>query len=128
VQRQAAQAIDETELVPSEPVTVVLSEKGWARAAKGHVDAAALSYREGDGLLAAARARSTQQVAFLDSEAALFDAGAHPAVCARQRRTADRPLLAGCRSLVPDWPAPRTRRASCWPPRTATASSPASRT
>src|SRR5690606_34644126 len=44
VARDAAQALDETELVPSEPVTVVLSQKGWARAAKGHeVDAAALS-------------------------------------------------------------------------------------
>src|SRR5690606_23630913 len=48
VQRQAAQAIDESERVPSEPMTVVLSEKGWVRAAKGHdVDAAGLSYREG---------------------------------------------------------------------------------
>nr|MBP7465137.1 DNA topoisomerase IV subunit A [Pseudoxanthomonas sp.] len=46
VQRGAAQAIDESELVPSEPMTVVLSEKGWIRAAKGHdVDAAGLSYR-----------------------------------------------------------------------------------
>src|SRR5690606_38026916 len=49
VARGAAQALDETELVPSEPVTVVLSQKGWVRAAKGHdVDASALSYREGD--------------------------------------------------------------------------------
>ena len=68
VQRDAAQAIDESELVPSEPMTVVLSEKGWIRAAKGHeVDAAGLSYREGDGLLVAVKSRSTQQVAFLDS-------------------------------------------------------------
>src|SRR5690606_3940221 len=57
VQREAAHAMDETELVPSEPVTVVLSQKGWVRAAKGHdVDAAGLSYREGDALLAAVRA------------------------------------------------------------------------
>src|SRR3546814_11056568 len=49
-------------------MTIVLSEKGWVRAAKGHdVDAATLSYRDGDGLLAAVRGRSTQQVAFLDS-------------------------------------------------------------
>jgi topoisomerase-4 subunit A len=68
VARGAAQALDETELVPSEPMTIVMSDKGWVRAAKGHdVDAAGLSYREGDGLLAAVRGRSTQQVAFLDS-------------------------------------------------------------
>ena len=54
VSRDAAQAIDETELVASEPMTVVLSEKGWIRAAKGHdIDAATLSYRDGDGLLCA---------------------------------------------------------------------------
>ncbi len=48
----------------SEPMTVVLSEKGWIRAAKGHdVDASTLSYRDGDGLLGAVRSRSTQQVA-----------------------------------------------------------------
>src|SRR3546814_2111413 len=68
VAREAAQALAETDLVASEPMTIVLSEKGWVRAAKGHdVDAATLSYRDGDGLLAAVRGRSTQQVAFLDS-------------------------------------------------------------
>ncbi|WP_223620529.1 DNA topoisomerase IV subunit A [Lysobacter sp. ESA13C] len=68
VSRNAAQALSETELVASEPMTVVISEKGWVRAAKGHeIDAATLSYRDGDGLLGAARGRSTQQVAFLDS-------------------------------------------------------------
>lgn len=84
VQRGAAQAIDETELVPSEPVTVVLSEKGWIRAAKGHdVDAAGLSYREGDGLLAAVRARSTWQVAFLDSQGRSYSTAAHSLPSAR---------------------------------------------
>ena len=84
VQRQAAHAIDETELVPSEPMTVVLSEKGWVRAAKGHdVDAAGLSYREGDGLLAAVRGRSTQQVAFLDTEGRAYSTPAHTLPSAR---------------------------------------------
>ena len=84
VQRQAAQAIDETELVPSEPMTVVLSEKGWIRAAKGHdVDASALSYREGDGLQGAVRARSTQQVAFLDSEGRAYSTPVHTLPSAR---------------------------------------------
>ena len=55
VEREAAQAIAESELVADEPVTVVLSERGWARAAKGHeIDVAGLSYRSGDQFLAAA--------------------------------------------------------------------------
>jgi len=84
VQREAAHAIDETELVPSEPVTVVLSQKGWVRAAKGHdVDAAGLSYREGDALLAAVRARSTWQVAFIDSQGRSYSTPAHTLPSAR---------------------------------------------
>ncbi|HGK7304890.1 MULTISPECIES: DNA topoisomerase IV subunit A [Stenotrophomonas] len=84
VQRQAAQAIDETELVPSEPMTVVLSEKGWIRAAKGHdIDAATLSYRDGDALQGSVRARSTQQVAFLDSEGRAYSTPVHTLPSAR---------------------------------------------
>ena len=84
VSRQAAHAIDETELVPSEPMTVVLSEKGWIRAAKGHdVDAAGLSYRDGDGLLGAVRARSPQQVAFIDSEGRSYSTAVHTLPSAR---------------------------------------------
>ena len=68
VARNAATAIDENELAPSEPVTVVLSEMGWIRAAKGHeVDVVGLSYRSGDRFLGAARLRSHQTVVFLDS-------------------------------------------------------------
>lgn len=66
--RNVASAMDDTELMPSEPVTVVLSEKGWVRTAKGHdVDAAGLSFRAGDALLTAARLRSHQTAVFLDS-------------------------------------------------------------
>jgi topoisomerase IV subunit A len=84
VSREAAQALDETELVPSEPVTVVLSEKGWVRAAKGHeIDAAGLSYRDGDALLAAVRTRTTQQVAFLDSAGRSYSTAAHTLPSAR---------------------------------------------
>ncbi|TPD70744.1 DNA topoisomerase IV subunit A [Stenotrophomonas maltophilia] len=84
VQRQAAQAIDETELVPSEPMTVVMSEKGWIRAAKGHdIDASTLSYRDGDALQGAVRARSTQQVAFLDSEGRAYSTPVHTLPSAR---------------------------------------------
>ncbi len=84
VQREAAQAISESELIPSEPVTVVLSAKGWIRAAKGHeVDASSLNYREGDSLLQAVRGRSTQQVAFLDSTGRAYSTLAHTLPSAR---------------------------------------------
>ncbi|GAB3353718.1 DNA topoisomerase IV subunit A [Lysobacter tyrosinilyticus] len=84
VSRGAAQALSETELVASEPMTIVLSEKGWVRAAKGHdVDAGSLSYRDGDGLLGAVKGRSTQQVAFLDSTGRAYSTVAHTLPSAR---------------------------------------------
>ena len=84
VAREAAQALDETELVASEPMTVVLSEKGWVRAAKGHdIDAAALSYRDGDSLLGAVKARSNLQVAFLDSAGRSYSSAVHTLPSAR---------------------------------------------
>ncbi|MFE0586090.1 DNA topoisomerase IV subunit A [Pantoea vagans] len=67
-EREEAKALSETELVPSEPVTIVLSQMGWVRSAKGHdIDPAGLSYKAGDSYLAAARGKSNQPVAFLDS-------------------------------------------------------------
>ncbi|MBT2144562.1 MULTISPECIES: DNA topoisomerase IV subunit A [unclassified Rhodanobacter] len=84
VEREVAHALDESALVASEPVTVVLSQKGWARAAKGHdIDAEALNYREGDGLLAAVKARTTQQVAFIDSTGRAYSTLAHTLPSAR---------------------------------------------
>ncbi len=84
VEGEAAQALDETALVISEAVTVVLSEKGWVRAAKGHeVDASALSYREGDGFLAAAAGRTNQQAAFLDSNGRSYSLPVHTLPSAR---------------------------------------------
>ncbi|MDE2307888.1 MAG: DNA topoisomerase IV subunit A, partial [Xanthomonadaceae bacterium] len=84
VEREVAQALDESALVASEPVTVVLSQKGWARAAKGHdIDAEALNYREGDGLLAVVKARTTQQVAFIDSTGRSYSTPAHTLPSAR---------------------------------------------
>src|SRR3546814_18480341 len=65
-------------------MTVVVSAKGWVRAAKGHdIDAAALSYREGDELLASAKARSNQQVAFLDSTGRSYSTIVHSLPSAR---------------------------------------------
>ncbi|HEX6613283.1 MAG TPA: DNA topoisomerase IV subunit A, partial [Rhodanobacteraceae bacterium] len=84
VARAAAQALAESELVVSEPVTVVLSAKGWVRAAKGHdVEARGLSYREGDEYLAAAHGKSAQQVAFLDSTGRSYSTPAHTLPSAR---------------------------------------------
>ena len=68
VERAEAQAFSETELIVSEPVTVVLSEKGWIRSAKGHdIDPLTLSYKSGDQFRFAARGRSTENVYLLDS-------------------------------------------------------------
>lgn len=65
-------------------MTVVVSQKGWVRAAKGHeIDAAGLSYREGDELMAAVRTRSTAQVAFLDSTGRSYSAVVHSLPSAR---------------------------------------------
>ena len=73
VEREAAQALDETQLVSSEPVTVILSQRGFARAAKGHeVDVMALSYKSGDGYLAAAKGRSNQLAMFIDSTGRVY--------------------------------------------------------
>lgn len=68
VERRPAQALDETSLTPSEPMIVVLSQKGWVRAAKGReIDAGALSYKSGDGFLTQAQGRSSQSAVFLDT-------------------------------------------------------------
>jgi topoisomerase IV subunit A len=84
VTREAAQALDETALVASEPITVVLSDKGWVRAAKGHdVDPAALNYREGDSFHNAAKGKTTQQVVFIDSSGRSYSTAAHTLPSAR---------------------------------------------
>jgi topoisomerase IV subunit A len=68
VQRSEAKAMSEQELTPSEPVTVILSEMGWVRTAKGHdIDPAGLSYKAGDNFKAAAKGKSNQPVIFFDS-------------------------------------------------------------
>jgi topoisomerase-4 subunit A len=68
VERRPAQALDETSLTPSEPMVVVLSQKGWVRAAKGReIDATALNYKSGDGYLTQAQGRSNQSAVFLDT-------------------------------------------------------------
>jgi topoisomerase-4 subunit A len=84
VEREAAQAMEEVELVANEPVTVVLSTGGFVRAAKGHeIDPRTLSYKTGDGFLAAVRGRSTQQAVFIDSTGRAYSLPAHTLPSAR---------------------------------------------
>ncbi|MDH2923849.1 DNA topoisomerase IV subunit A [Nicoletella semolina] len=68
VERAEAKAISDNELTPAEAITVILSEKGWVRCAKGHeIDVQGLSYKAGDRYLAHAYGRSNQPVVFIDS-------------------------------------------------------------
>ena len=84
VERGAAQALNETELMPSELVTVVLSQKGWVRSAKGHeVDVTNLSYKSGDEFLSAATGKSNQLSVFLDSTGRAYTLPTHTLPSAR---------------------------------------------
>ena len=84
VERAAAQAIEPTDLLANEPVTIVLSTGGWARAAKGHdIDPRALTYKTGDAFQAAARGRSTQSALFVDTTGRAYTLPAHSLPSAR---------------------------------------------
>ena len=86
VERAESKALTEKDLVPSEPVTVVISDKGWARCAKGHdIDATALSYKAGDSYLCLAKGRSNRPVAFIDSSGRAFTTDAHTLPTARSQ-------------------------------------------
>ncbi|MDG2953225.1 DNA topoisomerase IV subunit A [Bisgaard Taxon 10/6] len=68
VEREEAKAISETEMIPAEPVTVILSEMGWVRCAKGHdIDVQGLNYKAGDKYLDHAYGKSNQPAVFIDS-------------------------------------------------------------
>jgi topoisomerase-4 subunit A len=84
IERRAAQAMDETVLISSEPVTVILSKHGWIRAAKGHdIDPHQLSYKSGDDFLAGARGRSNQPAVFLDTTGRAYTVMTHTLPSAR---------------------------------------------
>jgi topoisomerase-4 subunit A len=84
VEREAAQAIDETALIANEPVTVVLSAGGWVRAPKGHeIDPRSLQYKTGDQYQGAARGMSLQQAVFLDTTGRTYCVPAHSLPSAR---------------------------------------------
>jgi topoisomerase-4 subunit A len=82
--REEARAFSELELMSADPITVVLSEKGWIRAAKGHdVDAGSLSYKSGDGFKLDARGRSNQPTVILDSTGRAYTLASHNLPSAR---------------------------------------------
>jgi len=84
VAREAAQALETTALITNEPLTVILSEKGWIRAAKGHdIDVASLNYRSGDSFLDAVKCRTTQPVYILDSTGRAYSTSTHDLPSAR---------------------------------------------
>jgi topoisomerase-4 subunit A len=84
VDRAPAQALDETALIPSEPVTIVLSKNGWVRVARGHeIDPVEMSYKSGDEFAAVARGRSNQLAVFIDSSGKTYALPAHSLPTAR---------------------------------------------
>ena len=84
VEREAAQAIDETSLISNDPVTVVLSTGGWVRAGKGHeLDPRSVSYKTGDAFQCVARGRNLQQSIFIDSTGRTYALPAHSLPSAR---------------------------------------------
>ena len=84
VERDTAQALGEADLTPAEPISVVLSERGWVRAAKGHeIEPRTLSYRAGDAYRAMARGRSNHLAVFLDSTGRVYCIPSHTLASAR---------------------------------------------
>ncbi len=83
-QRQDAQALSPKNLLPVEPITIILSNKGWVRVAKGHeIDTEKLIYKAGDGLTAAVRGKSNQSAIFMDSTGRSYALEAHSLPSAR---------------------------------------------
>ncbi len=84
VEREESRAFSETELLSTEPLTVIMSEKGWIRAAKGHdIDPKALSYKSGDNFSFVVKGRSNQPVVILDSTGRAYTVAAHTLPSAR---------------------------------------------
>ena len=84
VSRKEATAFDETELISSDPVTVILSKRGWVRVAKGHdVEAENLNYREGDSFFTSAKGRNNQNAVFFDSKGKAYTLPCHSLPSAR---------------------------------------------
>ena len=86
VARLASQALDASELIANEPVTIILSQKGWIRAAKGYdIEVESLSYRAGDAYLSSAKGRTTQPAYVLDSTGRVYSLTTHDLPSARSQ-------------------------------------------
>ncbi|MDN3609145.1 DNA topoisomerase IV subunit A [Vibrio ostreicida] len=86
MERAEAKALTERDLVPSEPITVVLSDKGWIRHAKGHdVDATTLNYKSGDQYLTHARGKSSQPAVFIGNDGRSYSLESHSLPSARSQ-------------------------------------------
>lgn len=84
VERETAKVIEIQEILPTEPVTVILSQQGWVRAAKGHdIDPTSLSYKAGDAFKSMAKGRSNQSAIFIDSNGRSYAIAAHTLPSAR---------------------------------------------
>lgn len=84
ITRQDSQALKEEDILPNEPITIVISKNGWVRAGKGHdVDGRELSYKAGDEFKAQTVARSNQQIVFFDSEGKVYSLPGHVLPSAR---------------------------------------------
>jgi topoisomerase-4 subunit A len=84
VQRNSAHALSETELIANEPLTIVLSQKGWIRAAKGYdIEVESLNYRSGDAFLTSIKGRTTQPVCIFDSTGRVYTCTSHDLPSAR---------------------------------------------
>lgn len=84
VERETAQALKDTDFTPSEPVTVIVSQSGWIRSAKGHdLDVMNMNYRSGDSYLAHAQGKSNEKVYLLDSTGRSYRLDAHSLPSAR---------------------------------------------
>jgi topoisomerase-4 subunit A len=84
VERAEALAFKERDLISTEPVTIVLSDMGWVRAARGHeVDPMELAYRSGDGFKSAVKGRSNEDVVFMDSTGRVYTLAVHTLPSAR---------------------------------------------
>jgi topoisomerase-4 subunit A len=86
ITRESAHALDTTALITKEPLTIILSQKGWIRAAKGHeFDIKSLNYRSGDGYLTCAKGQSTQAIYILDTTGRIYSTSTHDLPSARSQ-------------------------------------------
>ncbi|MCX4027649.1 DNA topoisomerase IV subunit A [Endozoicomonas sp. SM1973] len=84
VAREEAKALTEADLLSSDPVTIVLSKKGWVRAAKGHeVDPTVLNYKSGDDYMFSVRSKSNEPTLFIDSTGRSYTVATHTLPSAR---------------------------------------------